>query len=387
MIACCVPFFIGSFGICYCWGPTQGVNAVHGLVGSTTAADGTCHHVSNVTSQCVLRGREKVGDREWCEGLTAPSITASSLGSSETTGKWVATLGPNAKQRLYQQGWCNHDTAWGDSTDLSKENTIPSDCLCCAPPKPRCLDSKLRLSTPQQSFVKPPIKSRKAASADAQYANLQLQNFRRQGDRNDFRVCTFIGSAPDGMNGGKKFSDRRNAIADTWADENTYVLWPREIPYVQDREKRLTPFYLDIPKDLKYSEVTHRYFRLVEMLNVDSSSHGTLSSCDFALIVDDDAYINLEAWKDYFSSGWLNPDDIWYMGPFSSTRIDRGMMPFAHGTTIVVSKGLIREAANWLPLCYIYFDNPEGVVDYWGDVRRTQCFASHVLYYIYCCIL
>lgn len=106
---------------------------------------------------------------------------------------------------------------------------------------------------------------------------------------------------------------------------------------------------------VRYSEVTHRYFRLIELLNqqyettsdgpdgVTNGANVHLKSCDFALVVDDDAYINLKAWKEYFSGGWLNPEDVWYMGPFTSHRIDRGMFGFAHGTTIVLSKGLIRE--------------------------------------------
>ena len=69
-----------------------------------------------------------------------------------------------------------------------------------------------------------------------------------------------------------------------------------------------------------------------------------------------------------------NPDDCWYMGPFSSVRIDRGMMLFAHGATTVFSRGLVREARSWLPLCSTYFDNAEGNADDWGDVAIGKCF-------------
>jgi hypothetical protein len=353
--------------------------------------DGSCVRVPTTTSRCLLRGVELPSDQSWC--LSHRSVTDSGVNA---TAKWVGNMGPEQRDQLMaEEGWCN-ERNWFNNHTYDEQffanmgsGTVrrSAECLCCGPPRKRCFDSKLRLSRAAPNFLPPsellslrslvmPASSEHKAIA---LASLRQQNDARLTRRTNLRICTFVGSAPDGMNGAKKFSLRRDAIADTWADENTFVIWPRELPYVQNRTKRLTPFFVDIPANLKYSEVTHRYFRLLEMLHPDEGA-ASVSDCAFSLVVDDDAYINVPAWKDYFSSGWLNPDDCWYMGPFSSVRIDRGMMPFAHGTTMVFSRGLVREARSWLPLCYTYFDNAEGNVDYWGDVAIGKCFNLFSVY-------
>ena len=321
------------------------------------------------------------GDREWCRAqtYTAPDGVVSKA-------KWIGGLGVDARSALVADGWCdernlfnNHtfsDTFFSDHASKSvNQPFVAPDCLCCGPPKPRCFDSKLRLSAPKSVFTP----SQSPLEPEAAFQRLKQQNIKRRRDRS-VRVCTFIGTAPDLLDVDGKFAKRRDAISNTWADNNTYVLWPRGADYPVRTAKSIKPLYLDMPENLQYSEVTHRYFKLLETLHLANSKALPIADCDFSLVVDDDAYINLPAWNEYFSSGWLNPEDVWYMGPFSSTRIDRGMMSFAHGTTMVFSSGLAREASKWLPLCYEYFDKPDGNVDYWGDVAIGKCLNLFSVY-------
>eukprot|EP00750_Incisomonas_marina_P000707 INCI10470.2.p1 GENE.INCI10470.2~~INCI10470.2.p1 ORF type:complete len:593 (-),score=86.80 INCI10470.2:146-1924(-) len=355
------------------------------------SGDGTCLPVVSNTSRCLIRGDTLPGDQEWCR-----SVHSIGAGGQSLRAKWVANLGPDKRAQLAHAGWCNEQNLFNNHTidaeffgdpvhGRSNRAPVSADCTCCGPPRPRCFDSKLRLSQARPAFQSlRPLQSPASSSGHATRARpeqqLRVQNENRRQKHWQPTVCAFIGSAPDGMNGEKKFSLRRNAIADTWADNHTFVIWPKELPYRQDWPRQLTPLYVDIPKNLQYSEVTHRYFRLLEMLHPDVAQGTPIADCDFSLIVDDDAYINLPAWNEYFSTGWLNPDDVWYMGPFSSVRIDRGMMSFAHGTTIVFSRGLALEARKWLPRCYKYFDNAEGNVDFWGDVAIGKCLNLFSVY-------
>lgn len=121
--------------------------------------------------------------------------------------------------------------------------------------------------------------------------------------------------------------------------------------------------------DLPYNRVAHRFFKVPEYLALDYIEKGETATCDWMIMTDDDAYavlpkysvcvrtyrqnlhrapcsfsryINIRQWENLFqNTPWIKSSDVWHVGPLQGIGFHKGSVQFAHGTSIVFSRGAI----------------------------------------------
>eukprot|EP00750_Incisomonas_marina_P020011 INCI3672.9.p1 GENE.INCI3672.9~~INCI3672.9.p1 ORF type:complete len:1007 (-),score=108.49 INCI3672.9:2517-5537(-) len=208
------------------------------------------------------------------------------------------------------------------------------------------------------------------------------------------KVCVFIGTAFEDsvtktiMRGGApvelqfNFSRRRYAIQETWANNNTFMVWSKYLDKPPDvgpnARWKFKSIAVDIAVDLPYGRVAHRFFKVPEFLAQDFVDQGETADCDWMIMTDDDAYVNIPQWENLFrNTAWMRPQDKWYLGPLMGFGFHKGSVGCIHGTSIVFSRGAISSFGTWAADCYKYFDSAHGHVEHWGDAAVGKCLLLH----------
>eukprot|EP00750_Incisomonas_marina_P029850 INCI7232.6.p1 GENE.INCI7232.6~~INCI7232.6.p1 ORF type:complete len:592 (-),score=83.18 INCI7232.6:481-2256(-) len=267
-------------------------------------------------------------------------------------------------------------------------NTLcDADCQCCSRPQypPPCRDSALQIAS---SWLNPALASVDSLGghhrSSEKNSTLSLRE-RRGSDYN--RVCAFVGTGFYDSDS-KNFSSRRATILKTWWTSDVFLLWSnrtsrlaRSLP-----QPEFQVFAFDLDPDLEYKQVSERYLGAIKAWAEDAAAGGETSDCAFYLFVDDDAYIHMQAWEALLNRPGVDAGAIWYLGGSidgGSGMFDgRSGVVFVHGATMVLSRGLIEQAANFIDTClasYRLWENTNQR-NFYGDVEVAGCLKMFGIY-------